>query len=252
MDKIYNNINLELKNVSKSFAKIDDDSIINAISDINFKLTGCEFVSLVGPSGCGKSTILRLIAGLIFPTTGEIIFNDENIKGPDENIGMIFQKPTLFPWLTVKNNISFGLDIKHKTDENKINSMLDMIGLKEFANAYPNQLSGGMMQRVAIARAIINEPIILLLDEPLGALDYFTRMNMQDEILSIWKKQKQLMIMVTHDIEEAVYMSSKVFVIDKNPGHIKCEIDIDLPYNRDRSSAEFLEYKNKILNLIKF
>lgn len=243
---------LSIKNISKSFAKIDEDSITHAISNINIDLKENEFVSIVGPSGCGKSTILRLIAGLIFPTMGEIFFENKKIQGPNRDIGMVFQKLTLFPWLTVKKNISFGLDINNEYEENKINEMIKMIGLNDFANDYPGQLSGGMAQRVAIARAIINNPKVLLLDEPLGALDYFTRMNMQDEIFEIWKEKKQLIIMVTHDIEEAIYMSTKVYVMEKNPGRIKEEVKIDLPYDRDRTSLEFVEYKNRILNLVKF
>ena len=246
-----NQVVLKLNNVSKSFPKIDTDTITNAISDISITLTDGEFVSLVGPSGCGKSTILRLISGLILPTSGEIELNGKTIDKPNEKIAMVFQKPTLFPWLTVRDNIAFGLKLKKEVNDIKINDMIELIGLKEFANDYPHQLSGGMSQRVALARAIINEPEILLLDEPLGALDAFTRMKMQDEILSIWSRKKQLATMVTHDIEEAVYMSTKVVVIDKNPGKIKEVIDIDLGVNRDRSSVKFVEYRNRILNLLK-
>lgn len=246
-----NKVELKLNNVSKSFPKIDTDSITNAISDISITLRDSEFVSLVGPSGCGKSTILRLISGLITPTTGEIILNGKTIDKPNEKIAMVFQKPTLFPWLTVRDNIAFGLKLKKKYDDIKINDMLELIGLKDFYNDYPHQLSGGMSQRVALARAIINEPDILLLDEPLGALDAFTRMKMQEEILSLWEKNKQLAIMVTHDIEEAVYMSTKVIVIDSRPGRIKNVINIDLKNRYDRSSKEFIEYRNEILNLLK-
>lgn len=242
---------LKLKNISKSFPKVETDSITNAISDIDIEFKSSEFVSLVGPSGCGKSTMLRLICGLIQPTTGEITINDEIITGPNEKIAMVFQKPTLFPWLTVRDNIAFGLNLKHKYDNIKVDDMIELIGLSEFKYDYPGQLSGGMSQRVALARAIINEPEILLLDEPLGALDAFTRMKMQSEILSIWSRKKQLAIMVTHDIEEAVYMSTKIIVIDKNPGRIKEVIDIDLGVNRDRSSVKFVEYRNRILNLLK-
>lgn len=246
-----NKVDLKLNNVSKSFPKIDTDSITNAISDISIILRDSEFVSLVGPSGCGKSTILRLISGLITPTTGEIVLNGKTIDKPNEKIAMVFQKPTLFPWLTVRDNIAFGLKLKNKYDDIKINDMLDLIGLKDFYNDYPHQLSGGMSQRVALARAIINEPDILLLDEPLGALDAFTRMKMQEEILSLWEKNRQLAIMVTHDIEEAVYMSTKVIVIDNRPGRIKNVINIDLKNRHDRSSNEFIEYRNTILNLLK-
>ncbi len=244
------NIELKLNNISKSFVKIDVDSITQAVSNINMDLTNGEFVSLVGPSGCGKSTILRLISGLIYPTSGSITLNNENIVKPTEKIAMVFQKPTLFPWLTVRDNIGFGMKIKNKIDDIKIDKMIELIGLGDFKYDYPKQLSGGMAQRVALARAIINEPEILLLDEPLGALDAFTRMNMQDEILNMWKKTKCLAIMVTHDIEEAIYMSTKVVVINKNPGRIKRIIDVKLE-NRDRNSKEFMEYKNEILDLLK-
>ena len=246
-----NKVELKLYNVSKSFPKIDTDTITNAISDISITLTDGEFVSLVGPSGCGKSTLLRLISGLILPTTGEIILNGKVIDKPNEKIAMVFQKPTLFPWLTVRDNIAFGPRLKKEVNDILINNMIELIGLKEFANDYPHQLSGGMSQRVALARAIINEPEILLLDEPLGALDAFTRMKMQEEILSLWEKNKQLAIMVTHDIEEAVYMSTKVIVIDNRPGRIKNILDINLNNRHDRSSKEFIEYRNKILNLLK-
>ncbi len=245
------NIILKLNNVSKSFPKIETDDITSAVENIDVTLTSGEFVSIVGPSGCGKSTILRLISGLINPTTGSITINDKVIDGPSEKIAFVFQKPTLFPWLTVKDNIAFGLKINKKMDEKKVEDMIDMIGLSDFTYDYPGQLSGGMAQRVALARAIINEPEILLLDEPLGALDAFTRMKMQDEILSIWNKNKQLAIMVTHDIEEAVYMSTKVIVIDKNPGRIKKIVDIKLDSVKDRQSIDFIKYRNEILNLLK-
>ena len=246
-----NQVELKLNNVSKSFPKIDTDTITNAISDISITFTDGEFVSLVGPSGCGKSTILRLISGLITATTGNIVLNGKLIDKPNEKIAMVFQKPTLFPWLTVSDNIAFGLKLKKRFDNAKVNAMLELIGLKEFANDYPHQLSGGMSQRVSLARAIINEPDILLLDEPLGALDAFTRMKMQEEILSLWGNKKQLAIMVTHDIEEAVYMSTKVVVIDNRPGRIKNVINIDLKNRHDRSSKEFIEYRNEILNVLK-
>ena len=244
-------VELKLNNVSKSFPKIDTDSITNAISDISITFTDGEFVSLVGPSGCGKSTMLRLISGLILPTTGNIVLNGKTIDRPNEKIAMVFQKPTLFPWLTVRDNIAFGPRLKNEVDDIKIDSMIELIGLKEFANDYPHQLSGGMSQRVALARAIINEPDILLLDEPLGALDAFTRMKMQEEILSLWGNKKQLAIMVTHDIEEAVYMSTKVVVIDNRPGRIKNVININLKNRHDRSSQEFIDYRNEVLNLLK-
>jgi len=193
---------LQLKEVSKSFAKIENDQVTHALSSVTATMESGEFISLVGPSGCGKSTILRLVAGLISPTTGTILMDDKEISGPSPERGMVFQKPTLFPWLTVKDNIAFSLKMqdKYKGNEQRVEDMISMIGLDNFRDDYPGQLSGGMAQRVALVRSLISEPDILLLDETLGALDGFTRMNMQDEILKIWCKRKQLIIMVTHEI----------------------------------------------------
>lgn len=247
-------VTLKLDNVSKSFAKIENDEVTHALNEVDLTLHSGEFVSLVGPSGCGKSTILRLIAGLIVPTTGTVSVDGKTVTKPSPERGMVFQKPTLFPWLTVEKNIAFSLRMqgKLKGNENRVHRMLDVIGLDAFKDDYPDQLSGGMAQRVALVRSLINEPDILLLDEPLGALDAFTRMNMQDEILKIWYEKKQLAIMVTHDVDEAIYMGSRVLVMDANPGRIVEDIHIDQTYPRDRSSASFVEYRNRILNRLHF
>ena len=236
-------VTLQLNHVSKSFAKVEKEGITNALGNIDLTMHDGEFISLVGTSGCGKSTILRLIAGLIPPTMGTLMVNGEEITGPDPSRGMVFQKPTLFPWLTVEKNISFSLRMqnKFKGNEEEVERMLKVIGLEEFRDDYPGQLSGGMAQRVALVRTLINHPKILLLDEPLGALDAFTRMNMQDEILDIWKKRKQLVVMVTHDVDEAIYMGTRVIAMEANPGQI-----------RDRSSAEFVGYRNQILGLLNY
>ena len=245
---------LKLSDISKSFSRVDSDEVTNAVSGISTEMHKGEFVSLVGTSGCGKSTILRMIAGLIAPTTGEITLNGQPIKGPGPDIGMVFQKPTLYPWLTVEDNISFSLRMQHKYKghEDEVNRMIEVIGLEKFKKDYSGQLSGGMAQRVALARAMINKPGILLMDEPLGALDAFTRMNMQNEILDMWKLNKQLVVMVTHDIDEAVYMSSRVIVMDAHPGRINNEINIEMEYPRNRSSSLFVEYRNQILDLLHF
>lgn len=245
-------LTLTLDRVSKSFAKIDGDSITHALDEINAQMHDGEFISIVGTSGCGKSTILRLIAGLTVPTEGTLTLNGKEITGPDPNRGMVFQKPTLFPWLTVEKNISFSLRMQKKNDDEKVERMLRLIGLEEFRNDYPGQLSGGMAQRVALVRALINEPDILLMDEPLGALDAFTRMNIQDEILDMWQKRKQLIVMVTHDIDEAIYMGTRVLVMEARPGKIRKEISIDLPYPRNRSSREFVAYRNEILDMLNY
>lgn len=184
-------VSLVLENVSKSFAKVENDEVTHALNAIDMSLRSGEFVSLVGPSGCGKSTILRLVAGLIMPTTGKITVDGKEITEPSPERGMMFQKSTLFPWLTVEKNIAFSLMMqgKYKGNEKRVAHMLKVIGLESFRDDYPGQLSGGMAQRVALMRSLINEPDILLLDEPLGALDAFTRMNMQDEILKIWQQK---------------------------------------------------------------
>lgn len=248
------NVCLKIENVSKVFAKVESDQVTHALQDVSAEMTSGEFVSLVGPSGCGKSTILRLVAGLISPTLGRVTVNGSEIDGPSPDRGLVFQNPTLFPWLTVEKNISFGLDIRSdkagKAD--KVRHMLEITGLERFKNDYPAQLSGGMAQRVALVRTLINEPEILLLDEPLGALDEFTRMNMQDEILNIWMQKKQLALMVTHSIDEAVYMGTRVLVMEADPGRIVADIRIDEDFPRDRSSASFVEYRNEILNKLHY
>lgn len=245
---------LKLEGVSKSFARIEKNDITNALSEIDLEMRDAEFISLVGTSDCGKSTMLRLIAGLITPTTGQLTVNGEPITGPAPSRGMVFQQPTLFPWLTVEDNISFSFRMKKKVkgNEEKVQRMLKLIGLENFRVDYPGQLSGGMAQRVALVRTLINEPDILLLDEPLGALDAFTRMNMQDEILSMWRENRQLVIMVTHDVDEAIYMGTKVLVMESNPGRIKAQIPISLEYPRNRSSSLFVEYRNQILDMLHY
>lgn len=247
-------VTLHLENVSKSFAKVETDEVTHALTSVTTTMESGEFISLVGPSGCGKSTMLRLVAGLITPTTGKLTVNGKEIEKPGPDRGMMFQKATLFPWLTVKDNIAFSLKMqgKLKGNEDKVENMIKVIGLEDFREDYPAQLSGGMAQRVALVRSLINEPPILLLDEPLGALDAFTRMNMQDEILKIWQEKQQLAIMVTHDVDEAIYMGTRVLVMDAHPGRVIADIPIDLPFPRDRGSREFVEYRIDILNKLHF
>ena len=249
-------VTLKLENVSKSFARVETRDITTALDDINLEMHDGEFISLVGTSGCGKSTMLRLIAGLIVPTQGLLTVNGEKIEGPDPSRGMMFQKATLFPWLTVENNIAFSMKMRHeeKKPENKaeVERMLKVIGLEDFRKDYSAELSGGMAQRVALARSLICKPEILLLDEPLGALDSFTRMNMQDEILNLWRENRQLVVMVTHDVDEAIYMGTKVLVMEPHPGRIMGEIPIELDYPRNRSSSKFVEYRNQILDMLHF
>ena len=245
---------LKIDGVSKSFARVETNDITNALENINLELHQGEFISLVGTSGCGKSTMLRLIAGLITPTYGQLTVNGQKIEGTSPDRGMVFQQPTLFPWQTVKQNLSFSFRMRgnYPENEDKVERILKVIGLENFKSDYPAQLSGGMAQRVALARTLICSPKVLLLDEPLGALDAFTRMNMQDEILSMWRENRQLVVMVTHDVDEAIYMGTKVIVMDAHPGRIKAEIPIDLEYPRNRSSSQFVEYRNQILDMLNY
>ena len=251
-----NKILLKLENISKSFAKVENDEVTHALDCIDLEMRCGEFISLVGPSGCGKSTILRLVAGLIQPTLGKVTVNEKEITGPSPERGMVFQKPTLFPWLTVEKNIAFPLKMQGRLNDangkEKVEHMLHVIGLEGFRDDYPGQLSGGMAQRVALVRTLISQPEILLLDEPLGALDAFTRMNMQDEILSMWREHRQLALMVTHDVDEAIYMGTRVIVMDANPGRIIADIKIEEEFPRDRSSERFIRYRNMILNQLHF
>ncbi len=251
-----NKILLKLENISKSCAKVENDEVTHALDCIDLEMRSGEFISLVGPSGCGKSTILRLVAGLIQPTLGKVTVNEKEITGPSPERGMVFQKPTLFPWLTVEKNIAFPLKMQGRLNDangkEKVEHMLHVIGLEGFRDDYPGQLSGGMAQRVALVRTLISQPEILLLDEPLGALDAFTRMNMQDEILSMWREHRQLALMVTHDVDEAIYMGTRVIVMDANPGRIIADIKIEEEFPRDRSSERFIRYRNMILNQLHF
>ena len=245
-------ISLNLDNVSKSFASADTNNITHALSDITLRVKDGEFLSIVGPSGCGKSTILRLVAGLIVPTTGSLTLNGEAIREPDPKRGMVFQKPTLFPWLTVEQNVAFSLRMLKKEENGAVDRLIQMIGLSEFRHAYPHQLSGGMAQRVALIRTMINEPDVFLLDEPLGALDAFTRMNMQDELINRWNEKKQIVMMVTHDVDEAIYMGTRILVMAPRPGRVVDDIPIEMDYPRNRTSRQFLTYRKKIMEMLDF
>lgn len=240
---------LVIENVSKSFARKEKE-ITFALSPVNLQVEEGEFLSIVGPSGCGKSTLLRLVAGLIPPTSGRLMLDGQEIEGTDAKRGMAFQKPTLFPWLTVEENIAFGPRMQGKKKAEEIERMLELTHLTKFRKAYPHELSGGMAQRVALVRTMINEPEVFLLDEPLGALDAFTRMQMQDELLLLWKEKKNMMLMVTHDVDEAIYMGTRVIVMAKAGGSILRDIPIDLDYPRKRLDSKFLSYREEIMRLL--
>ncbi|MBQ8515434.1 MAG: ABC transporter ATP-binding protein [Ruminococcus sp.] len=244
---------ISIRNVRKEFANQDvsKESIV-ALNDFSLDIEPGSFISLIGPSGCGKSTLLRLIGGLDTPSSGEIILDGKKILKPGSDRGFAFQGSNLFPWLTVEKNIAFGLKARHiyKSTKKDVQDFIDLIGLNGFEKAYPHQLSGGMNQRASLARALVGHPKVLLLDEPLGALDAFTRMNLQDEILEIWKKHNMTMIMVTHDVDEAIYMSDKVVVMSARPSKVEAVIDIDLPRPRARAQDTFQLYRSKILDIL--
>jgi ABC-type nitrate/sulfonate/bicarbonate transport system ATPase subunit len=246
---------LRVVEVSKYFPNPDNSGAsTHALDGVSLSVAAGELVSTVGPSGCGKSTLLRLIAGLDAPNSGELWVGTEAIIAPSAERGLVFQDPNLFPWLTVRGNIEAGLVARgvlhEKRDE--VDAFMRLVGLETFAKAYPHHLSGGMAQRVALARALINHPKVLLLDEPLGALDAFTRMRMQDEVLRLWDARGTTMLLVTHDIDEAIYMSDRIVLMTPRPGRIEQIIAIDLPRPRQRNSAEFLRLRGEILELLHF
>src|SRR5207237_3000773 len=219
---------------------------------ISFSLAAGELVSLIGSSGCGKSTLLRLIAGLDSADLGELLIGSDPITHPGAERGLVFQDPNLFPWLTVRRNIEAGLVargvLREKHEE--VDEFMRLVGLEVFANAYPHHLSGGMAQRAALARALINHPKVLLLDEPLGALDAFTRMRMQDAVLRLWQARRTTMVLVTHDIDEAIYMSDRIAIMTPRPGRVERTIDVALDRPRLRTSPRFLELRATILEML--
>ena len=213
-----------------------------------------ELIALIGPSGCGKSTLLRLVAGLDSADSGDLLIGIEAITAPNAERGLVFQDPNLFPWLTVRRNIQAGLVARRVLHEkkNEVNEFMRLVGLEIFANVYPHHLSGGMAQRAALARALINHPKILLLDEPLGALDAFTRMRMQDEVLRLWEARRTTMLLVTHDIDEAIYMSDRIMIMTPRPGRIERTIPVELARPRQRDSGDFLRLRSDILKFLHF
>src|ERR1043166_6518841 len=242
---------LRVHEVRKSFAAQDTPCTRRlALDRISFSVDAGELVSLIGPSGCGKSTLLRLVAGLDFPDAGDLIVGGEKILGASAERGLVFQDPNLFPWLTDRLNIEAGLVARGLLREKRseVDEFMRLVGLETFANSYPHHLSGGMAQRVALARALINHPKVLLLDEPLGALDAFTRMRMQDEVLRLWENRRTTMLLVTHDIDEAIYMSDRLLIMTPAPGRIDRDIDIDLARPRDRTSELFVRLRGQILD----
>ncbi|MCR4822430.1 MAG: ABC transporter ATP-binding protein [Treponema sp.] len=248
------NSKIYVRDVKKIYSSPKGDTL--AMENVNLNVLENEFVCIVGPSGCGKSTLLRMIAGLDEISDGQIVIQDKNIIGPGPDRGMVFQSYTLFPWMSVGDNIRFALKLKKmpKDEQEKIvDKYLKIIGLEKFKNAYPKELSGGMKQRVAIARALANSPEVLLMDEPFSALDPQTKADMQLLMRQIWQVEKPTVLFVTHDIEEAVFLSTKIFVLTSRPGTVKKEVPVFLPYERDLSlkdTEDFIRIRREVNSLI--
>jgi NitT/TauT family transport system ATP-binding protein len=207
-----------------------------------------EFVAVLGPSGCGKSTLLRLVAGLDSPSAGGLFVEGEAIEGPDPSRIVVFQDPTLYPWRTVWGNVALGLEARGllRTHHERVEGALRLVGLSGFANAYPHQLSGGMSQRTALARALVNDPKLLILDEPLGQLDSLTRLTMQGELVSLWQRAGFTALLVTHDVEEALFLAGRVIVLSERPAQIRAEIVNGLPYPRHRGDPHLAELRHEV------
>ncbi|CAE6720698.1 Vitamin B12 import ATP-binding protein BtuD [Paraburkholderia domus] len=245
---------LEVRDLDKRFESPQGEC--TALNGINFKTHRREFVCVIGPSGCGKSTLIRILAGLERQTSGSVLLDGKPVEGPGADRGMVFQGYTLFPWLTVKKNVMFGLKMNGHSRthaEREALQWLDLVGLTKFANAYPHQLSGGMKQRVAIARALANRPRILLMDEPFGALDAQTRAKMQTHLLDIWRNIDVTVLFITHDLDEAIFLADRILVLKANPGEVQELIEVPVPRPRDYSqvtSPEFLATRARLEALI--
>lgn len=230
---------------------------VHAVTAFDLAIHENEFVTIIGPSGCGKSTVLRAVAGLLRPTAGRILLDDREVLDPGPERGMVFQSYTLFPWLTVQRNVEFGSEMQKKSsaEQHQIaQQYLMLVGLNGFENHYPQELSGGMQQRVALARALANNPEILLMDEPFGALDAQTRTTMQELLLNIWEENRKTILFITHDIDEAILLSDRIFVMTARPGTKKMEVVVDLPRPRSlemATTAEFMSLKRELLQAIR-
>lgn len=238
---------IEIKGLSKIFTRKKES--VHALENIDFSVDRGELVCILGPSGCGKSTLLRAICGLDTEHSGDVFIDGRKVIKPEKTRGMVFQEHRLFPWLTVEENVAFALNgVDKDTKAELVQQHIDLVGLTGFEKSYPRQLSGGMAQRAGIARALVNDPELLLLDEPFGALDTFTKMAMQKELKQIRKKSNTTMIMVTHDIDEAVFLADRIIVMSPRPGSIVKVIDVDMVEPRDRNSYEFLEIRKEVFN----
>jgi NitT/TauT family transport system ATP-binding protein len=242
---------IQINRVDKIFSSGGREVV--ALNDINMSIQRGEFICLLGPSGCGKSTLLNAVAGFSLPTSGTILVDGKAVLEPGPDRGMVFQEYALFPWMTVAENIAFGLEIKKLPKANisqKVGSLLEMLNLQDFRERYPKDLSGGMRQRVAIARVLALDSPIMLMDEPFGALDSLTRRNLQDELLRIWTELRKTIIFVTHSIEESIYLADRIVVMTYRPGKIKKIVNVTIPRPRDPSSTEFNDLKKELSQLV--
>jgi NitT/TauT family transport system ATP-binding protein len=238
---------IDIRDVSHRF--LLEGEPLPVLDDVSFSVEAGSFVALLGPSGCGKSTLLRLLAGLDHPTQGEIDVGGEVVGDPDPSRILVFQDPTLFPWRTVWDNVALGLEAQGvlKQSRHRVDEAIRLVGLEGFDKAYPHQLSGGMAQRVALARALVNDPSLLLLDEPLGKLDSLTRMTMQAELVSLWQRAGLTAVLVTHDVEEALFLTERVLIFGQRPASIVADITVDLPYPRHRGDPRLAELRREAL-----
>jgi NitT/TauT family transport system ATP-binding protein/sulfonate transport system ATP-binding protein len=241
---------LRIESVTREFPGVQDGAPTQALDRTDLVVEDNDFISILGPSGCGKSTLLRIVAGLDVPSSGRVMLDGEPVARPGPDRGMVFQSYTLFPWLTVRQNILFG----QRATEEVVDRLIARVGLRGFENHFPKMLSGGMQQRTALARALANDPKILLLDEPFGALDHQTRSLMQELLLGIWETDQKTVLFVTHDIDEAIFMGNRVAVMSARPGRIKADLRIDLPHPRHytiKTSPEFSRYKAELTEQIR-
>jgi len=237
---------VDIKQLSKTFQS--SKGKVHALHNINLDIEEGEFITVIGPSGCGKSTLLKIVAGLDVDYRGGALLGGEEIKGPGIDKGFIFQEPRLFPWLTVEANIAADLNLSKPDVRKRVDELIELVKLKGFEKSYPRELSGGMAQRVSIARALLRNPKVLLLDEPFGALDAFTRTHMQEVLLDIWEKNKTTMIFVTHDIDEAVFLANRIVILRPRPGSIQNIVNVNLPFPRKKSSDAFQKTRIEVVN----
>ncbi|WP_409346821.1 ABC transporter ATP-binding protein [Paenibacillus sp. MBLB4367] len=237
---------LEIGKLNKTFQT--NKGAVHALHKIDLTIKEGEFITVIGPSGCGKSTLLKIVAGLDNRYEGDVKLSGKQVTGPGIDKGFVFQEPRLFPWLTVEKNIAADLSLRNPQIRRKVDDLIELVRLKGFEKAFPRELSGGMAQRVAIARALLRNPKVLLLDEPFGALDAFTRAHMQEVLLDIWQQNRTTMIFVTHDIDEAVFLANRIVILKPRPGAIRAIVPVDLPFPRKKASTSFQQLRYAVLN----